>query len=183
LGETAQNTNPFASFISFQQKQDPGSFTLLYQQWGYLVYAVALKYLKNKDEAKDAVTDIFEKLWVEIPKSKVENWKSWLYAVTKFHCLMALRSKKAIYKNLRTDPWQTDDSMEELEPWLSAIDDAVEVLKEDQKKCVTLFYWEGLSYEKIATQHGYSLNEVKSHIQNGKRKMRIWIEQKNGSFK
>jgi RNA polymerase sigma-70 factor (ECF subfamily) len=59
---------------------------------------------------------------------------------------------------------------------------AIETLKSDQKKCICLFYLEGCSYEKIARENGYTIQQVKSHIQNGKRKMRIWIEEKNGIY-
>jgi RNA polymerase sigma-70 factor (ECF subfamily) len=168
------------SFVAFKKKQDASSFACLYKQWGHLVYGVALKYLANKEDARDAVTDIFERLWTEIPQHDVSNWKSWLYSVTKFHCLMQLRSRKAKYKNLLNDPWETDENWQEKEPWWQAIENAAHVLKQDQKTCIHLFFWEGMSYENIALNQGMTLSAVKSHIQNGKRNMRIWIEQHHG---
>ena len=168
------------SFVSFQKKQDSDSFAELYKQWAHLVYGVALRYLLNKEDARDAVTDIFERLWTEIPQQEVQNWKSWLYSVTKFHCLMHLRSRKAKYRNLTSEPWTTEDNWQEQEPWWQAIEEAANQLKEDQKKCIQSFYWQGLSYEKIAAMEGMTLSAVKSHIQNGKRNMRNWIEQHHG---
>ena len=61
----------------------------------HLVYGVCLKYLKEREESKDAVMQIFEKLIVEIPKHNIENFSSWLHVVTKNYCLMQLRSDKS----------------------------------------------------------------------------------------
>lgn len=168
------------SFVLFQKKQDAASFQRIYQEWSHLVYGAALKYLKNIDDAKDAVTDIFEKLWHDIPKQKVTYWKSWLYSVIKFHCLMQIRARKAKYLHLTENPWDEHGNSLEREPWWKAIEAAAEELKPEQKNCIQLFYWKGLSYEEIATQERIKISSVKSHIQNGKRNMRIWIEQHHG---
>ncbi len=61
----------------------------------HLVYGVCLKYLKDREESKDAVMQIFEKLIIEIPKHNIENFRSWLHVVTKNYCLMQLRSDKS----------------------------------------------------------------------------------------
>ena len=67
----------------------------LYSRYMHLVYGVCLKYLKDRDESKDAVMQIFEKLIIEIPKQNIENFRSWLHVVTKNYCLMQLRSEKS----------------------------------------------------------------------------------------
>ena len=66
----------------------------LYNQYIHLVYGVCLKYLSNREESKDAVNKIFENLIVEIPKFEIQHFRSWLYVVTKNHCLMEIRKKK-----------------------------------------------------------------------------------------
>lgn len=63
----------------------------LYSGYMHLVYGVCLKYLKEREESMDAVMQIFEKLITEIPKYKIENFKGWLFIVTKNFCLMQLR--------------------------------------------------------------------------------------------
>src|SRR5512137_2458806 len=73
----------------------------LYSGYMHLVYGVCLKYLKNRDESKDAVMQIFEKLIVEIPKQRIENFRSWLHVVTKNYCLMQLRSQKTQGEHLQ----------------------------------------------------------------------------------
>ncbi len=51
-------------------------------------------------------------------------------------------------------------------------------LNEEQKQCVTLFYLQKNSYQQIVAKTGYTLLQVKSYIQNGKRNLRLLIEKK-----
>ena len=53
---------------------------------------------------------------------------------------------------------------------------ALQQLNKEQQLCVTLFYLEKKSYQEIAEQTEYSLMQVKSHIQNGKRNLKILME-------
>jgi RNA polymerase sigma-70 factor (ECF subfamily) len=78
----------------------------LYSPCMHLVYGVCLRYLKDRDESKDAVMQIFEKLITEIPKQKIENFRSWLYVVTRNYCLMHLRSEKSREERFRA--WISD---------------------------------------------------------------------------
>lgn len=57
----------------------------------------------------------------------------------------------------------------------------LEELNSEQQQCVTLFYLEKKSYQEIAEKTGYSLMQVKSHIQNGKRNLKILLEKKLAS--
>ena len=78
----------------------------LYSGYMHLVYGVCLKYLKDRDESMDAVMQIFEKLIIEIPKQRIENFRSWLHVVTKNYCLMQLRSQKS--QDERLKEWMND---------------------------------------------------------------------------
>ena len=66
---------------------------ILLQRYTMLLFGVCMKYLKNEEEAKDAVQQVFLKAINELQKYKVEYIKSWLYMVAKNHCLMKLRDK------------------------------------------------------------------------------------------
>ena len=58
-----------------------------------LLLGVCMKYLKNEEEAKDCVQQIFLKVITELKKYRVEYFKSWLYMVAKNHCLMKIRDR------------------------------------------------------------------------------------------
>ena len=69
---------------------------ILLQRYTSMLLGVSMKYLKDEDDAKDSVQQIFLKVINELQKYKVEYFKSWLYMVAKNHCLMKLRDKKHV---------------------------------------------------------------------------------------
>jgi RNA polymerase sigma-70 factor (ECF subfamily) len=157
---------------------------ILLQRYTLLLLGVSMKYLKNEEEAKDSVQQIFLKVIMELQKYKVEYFKSWIYMVAKNHCLMKLREKnsKAIELNenlLRTPEEEKDKTtIIEDEYTLELMNEALHELNPEQKQCVTLFYLHKKSYQQISEETGYSLLQVKSYIQNGKRNLKLMIEKK-----
>lgn len=161
----------------------------LYQRYMHLVYGVCLKYFKEREESKDAVIQIFEKLVIEVNKHEIKNFKSWLYVLTKNYCLMELR--KAESKERRMQKYFNDNFMESTED-LHPIDETnnldlnsalykcIEKLKNEQKQCIELFYFKEKCYQEISDYLHISLKNVKSHIQNGKRNLKICLEKENG---
>jgi RNA polymerase sigma-70 factor (ECF subfamily) len=147
-----------------------------------------MKYLRNATDAQDATQHVFEKALGEVGKYEIPFFKSWIYSVAKNHCLMQLRSKNS--KPGTTDELPEETSaelltdqelkmkellMEEQSHQLKA---ALHELNPEQRICVDMFYLERLSYHEIETKTGYSFAQVKSHIQNGKRNLRIILEKK-----
>ena len=158
---------------------------VLLQRYTLLLLGVCMKYLKNEEEAKDSVQQIFLKVIQELNKYKVEYFKSWLYMVAKNHCLMKLRERQGkvtaeIRDSLTIAPVEEPDkqSLRESDHTLDVLESALGELNEEQKRCVTLFYLQKKSYQDISEVTGYSLLQVKSYIQNGKRNLKIIIERK-----
>ena len=147
-----------------------------------LLLGVCMKYLKNEEEAKDCVQQVFLKAINELHKYKVEYFKSWIYMVAKNHCLMKLRDKgkytAEINEKLMATPDETDDRSTYLEKdrALTHMADALQQLNREQQLCITLFYLEKESYQEITEKTGYTLMQVKSHIQNGKRNLKIIMD-------
>lgn len=155
---------------------------ILLQRYTMLLFGVCMKYLKNEEEAKDGVQQIFLKVLNELPKYKVAYFKSWLYMVAKNHCLMKLRDKGKytyeINEQLLAAPQETPDiiAAAEKDKKLDHMAAALLQLNKEQQECVSLFYLEKKSYQQIASVTGYSIMQVKSHIQNGKRNLKIQLE-------
>jgi RNA polymerase sigma factor (sigma-70 family) len=151
------------------------------------IYGTCLFYLQDKEEAKDAVMAIFEKLLVDVKLSEIKNFKGWLSFVVRNHCISAIRKKNTTLKNTKGyyDYEYKDASYDEEEKidnikddqLLEHLKECLPKLKESQRKCIELFYLNNLSYQQINEQTGYEINEVKSYIQNGKRKLKLLIEQ------
>lgn len=157
---------------------------ILLQRYTLLLFGVCMKYLKNEEEAKDAVQQIFLKAITELHKYEVEYIKAWLYMVAKNHCLMKLRDMPGRIVDLKEQMIITNDEDYSLQvhlqkdKQLELMNQCLEELNAEQKQCVTLFYLEKKTYQDIADETGYSLLQVKSFIQNGKRNLKILLEKK-----
>ena len=158
---------------------------ILLQRYTLLLLGVSMKYLKNEEEAKDSVQQIFLKVIQELQKYKVEYFKSWLYMVAKNHCLMKLREKQGkitteINDRLATKPGEESDRQALLEndQTLELMDLSLKELNPEQQQCVTLFYLQKKSYQEVSEATGFSMLQVKSYIQNGKRNLKLLIEKK-----
>jgi RNA polymerase sigma factor (sigma-70 family) len=148
------------------------------------LFGVALKYLKDKSLAEDAVQQVFEKVLTHIPKEPIQNFKGWLYILMRNHCLQQLRNKpynagEAALSGLTA---ATDEKETLLwhEHTLQQMEAAIEQLNEEQRKTIVLFYLEKYSYEQIIAQTGYTFMQVKSFIQNGKRNLKTILMKKLG---
>jgi RNA polymerase sigma-70 factor (ECF subfamily) len=169
--------------LQYRQTKDNNWLGLLLRRYTRLLLGVSMKYLKDEEEAKDNVQQVFIKVLEEMDRHQVTYFKSWLYMVVKNQCLMKLRAKKN--KNGRTIDVDTvkklseeDSAPDDLltDQNISLLQVAIGELKEDQRKCIQLFYLEKHSYQEICDSTGYSLLQVKSHIQNGKRNLKILLE-------
>jgi len=159
----------------------------LFKRYTHLVFGVCLKYLKNEEKSKDAVMEIFEGLIEKLKTHKVSNFKSWLYIVTKNHCLMLLRSessyvklKEKIFHNSISENMELHDQIhplfkDEQDLVTKNLNEALDKLKTEQGHCIKLMYLENKSYKEISVITGYSVKEVKSHIQNGKRNLKNYL--------
>ena len=78
----------------YQQDHQQDVLAQLYLRYSDLVYGTCVKYLKDRELAKDAVMNIYQEVLVKLKTHKVENFKSWLYVFAKNHCLMQLRKDK-----------------------------------------------------------------------------------------
>lgn len=165
---------------AFKESQDQMLIGELYNRYHGMVYGVSLKYLQNKTMAKDMVMKVFEDLFEKLKTNKIDQFHSWLYVVVKNYCLMYHRKKKIQTKDIDNNAYKLSDYNEELlekkkehDDLLNKMEALIEHLKDDQKKCIQLFYLEQKSYQSVQEITGLSYKEVKSAIQNGKRNLRI----------
>ena len=167
----------------YKQTTDQKYLAALYQRYADLVYGVGLKYLKDAEASADAGLDIYEELVSKVLKHEIDFFKGWLHTLTRNHCLMKLRSQK----NKRTvdlpdQLMQTEETVHlngvmEKENQLTLMEGCIEQLNPDQKKVVQLFYLEEKCYNDISTITGLEWNMVRSHIQNGRRNLKLCMEQ------
>jgi len=165
---------------NYRESGDLKLLAKLYEKQMPLIYGVCLKYLHDEEMAKDAVMEIFEELIVKVKQHDVKQFRSWLYVLSRNHCLMKLRSGK------KMETISLDDFMEftpvlhpddnNREEAMQALERCMDKLPPAQKQSIGLFYLKEQCYKEIASVTGFTLNEVKSYIQNGKRNLKLCLE-------
>ncbi len=166
----------------YRQTRDMEWLCALYLRYTSLVYGVCLKYLKDREVAKDAVMQIFEKLIESLLHHEVTHFRSWLYVNARNHCLMHLRAQKGKQME-ELSPFLMENSVSAhledgmvFEQSLVRLEKCIETLAGPQQQCVKLFYLQEKCYKDVADETGFDLNKVKSYIQNGKRNLKNCLE-------
>lgn len=172
----------------YQEDGDPMYVGELFERYTHIVFLVCMKYLKNEPESEDVSMQVFEKLIVDLRKYEIKVFKYWLHTVTKNQCLVFLDKKKklrhkadvyheteqALVESIEESTLFGEGDMKEEQ--LVRMKKAMESLKQDQKICLDLFYLQQKSYQEVSEETGYTMKQVKSYIQNGKRNLKIQME-------
>ena len=183
-----ENLSEAAMLASYKDSGNLETLGKLYEPYMEMVFAVAYKYLRDQEESKDAVMQIFEHLIVKLRSHTVENFRTWLYSVTRNHCLMQIRSQKGrnledsdlfFMENIIDSHLLGEDEFE-IEEKMNGLGPCLETLNAEQKASVSLFYLQEKCYQEIVEITGFELTKVKSYIQNGKRNLKICLEKNNG---
>jgi RNA polymerase sigma-70 factor (ECF subfamily) len=167
----------------YQQEQQQDVLAQLFLRYNDLIYGTCVKYLGDQEAAKDAVMNIYHELQAKLKNQKIENFKSWLYVVTKNHCLMQLRkNKKLPVTDFNGEVMQSEDfshleGVFEKERQLDKLALCMQKLSEEQRHTVRLFYLENKCYHEITATTGFDWNKVRSLVQNGRRNLKICMEE------
>ena len=173
--------------LLYRETRETKLIGILFDRYAHLVYGIALKYFDREDDRKEAVMQVFEKLYEALLQFDIANFKSWLYSVAKNQCLMIIKKENTVSFNDQVQLKNFQQEFMEFEESFSLnhgseiqfedkLHDFIKELNEEQRICVDLFYLQDKSYKEIADATNYSLNQVKSFIQNGKRNLKIMLE-------
>lgn len=167
----------------YKKNRDQKFFAELFGRYTHLIIGVCMKYLKNEDSAKDGTMDIYESLSEKLLASEVNNFGGWLYVVAKNYCIGELRKqakidadKNSLVEHMEFELQERPIVEHSLEAQLTVLEKCIETLTKEQGTCVNLFYIKKKSYKEVTNLTGFSLNKVKSNIQNGKRNLKHCIE-------
>jgi RNA polymerase sigma-70 factor (ECF subfamily) len=184
---TDSNLDDAALVSRFKLSGDLQALAILYQRYMDMVYGVCLKYLKDPEASKDAVMQIFEELVAKLPRHEVDQFKGWLYVLTKNHCLMQLRTTNR-HRTVAIDQElvQSAENLHlngimEKEADITRLENCLDSLPGEQKTSIELFYLKRKSYKEIAEQTGEDWNKVRSLIQNGRRNLKNCMDKSSDS--
>lgn len=157
----------------------------LFSRYLHLVHGVCMKYVYDSDDRSDVVMHIFEKVLNDLAGAEIVNFNAWLYSLSRNECVSWLRrrDRDALVLN---ENWEQEKKSEaivmendaserlyiEEEDIEDRIEEALSQLDERQSACIRLFFFEQKSYKDISDITGFDVSEVKSYLQNGKRRLR-----------
>jgi RNA polymerase sigma-70 factor (ECF subfamily) len=168
----------------FKQSGEMACIGHLFNRYTEMAFWVCLKYLKNEEESRDTVMQVFERLVKDLERYEIKLFRPWFHTILKNECYHILQKRQ---KNLHThipieDISETDltEDTEEAEwrlHYLQRLPEILATLNIPQRNCIELFYLQNKSYQEVMEITGYDLKQVKSYIQNGKRNLKIRLEE------
>lgn len=158
---TAEHTEPLASddelLARYRADGRPEHLATLYLRYTELVYGVALRYLRNRADAEDAVMQLFEELIVKVARQPIRNFRGWLHTVARNLCLMRLREAgKMPPAELPRELGDDGDFAALLadgnrrQQIAETLAGCLERLPETQRQSIRLFFFDDCSYADIA---------------------------------
>ena len=157
---------------------------VLFEKYAHLIYGVCFHYLKDEDACSDAVMNIFEKLFSDLKKYEIQNFSSWLHSTARNYCFAYIKKQSIIVpldeKSEADEQLYDNEALEDelIAKHIHSLNEAIDAIKDDQRVCIKLFYLGNKSYEEISQTTGFTFKQVKSHIQNGKRNLKIYLTEK-----
>lgn len=181
----ANNATDKELIAAYKNSSDLSYVSTLYQRYMDLVFGVCLKYFKDGERSKDAVMDIYEELCKKLKLHEVDNFKGWLLVLARNYCLMQLRSPR----NMKTTEFNADfmqlnqtthleNGILEKEENFKKLEECMEQLTVEQKQSIELFFLQKKCYNEIADITGFEWAKVRSYIQNGKRNLKLCMEER-----
>lgn len=162
----------------YQEEVDATALDILFKRYKSSVFGLAFYYLKSKDSAMDMVMDVFEIVIRAIRKTEVSSFKYWVLSITRNQCLKRLRDTMKVVELVNDDDLAMENTTSKVysDKEIDQLLTSLRTLKPLQQDCVRSFYLNGMSYRQIAEVYQINEKQVKSHIQNGKRNLRIVLK-------
>ena len=183
LIKSIDQTQSDEALVALYQRTSQQDFLAqLFLRYSDLVYGCCLKYLSDNEKAKDATMNIYYELVEKLKNHVVVNFKSWLYVLSKNHCLMELRKQKrnpvtvSASDFMQSEQFEHPENVFDKEEQLQSLTLCLDQLNEGQKESVRLFYMENKCYQEITAITGNDWNRVRSLIPNGRRNLKICME-------
>ena len=170
-------------FLSPRRPAPEDPALALFTEHAELVYALCLRYLGTPERAEDAAMEVYTVLREKLPQHTVTNPRSWLHTLVRNHCLMQLRREKRDVQEQSSGALMQSEQLLHLgeeapqAPDVRPLHRCLKTLNDEQRRCIRLFYLsQGESYRSIAERLGLSVGRVRSHLQNGRRNLRLCLE-------
>ena len=174
LGSITQITDE-SIIKSYQKDKIKGKLSPLFKKYTNDLIGLAYYYISDRETSKDIVMEVYEAILKQIDHKEITNFKGWIMSICRKKCLKHLRDKKPVadISNIPESFMESEDNVEYIDEHIDKLRESIEKLKDDQRKCIEAFFLQGKSYKELAEELDMDYNSVKTHIQNGKRNLKI----------
>lgn len=167
-------------YIEAVRKGDVSAFSVLIERYQNMVYSLALKLLKNAEDAEEMAQDTFVKAFQKLDTYEGKSkFSTWLYSITYNACISELRKRRIQFSSLEDQRFSDQDEMkmydyfsetkkEDQERYLTL---ALGKLPEDDQVLVTLYYYENQSMDEISMITGLGVSNIKVKIHRARKRM------------
>ncbi len=180
-------TNNDKYYINLIIEGNSNAFSVLVDRYKDLVFSLALKMVKNREEAEEVAQDTFIKVFKSLNQFKGDSkFSTWIYKVTYNTCLDRLKKHKREQYVVSIDEYNTNqiksldnalDAMEDKER-IQAIQECIELLPSDDAFLLTLFYFEEQSLEEISKVVNLTTNNVKVKLFRSRKKLTTILKER-----
>ncbi len=180
LSSNTQMTISDDQIINQILEGDTNVFSVLVDRYKDLVFTLALRMVKNREEAEEVSQDTFIKVFKSLSKFKGKSkFSTWIYKVAYNTCLDRLKRLKREYNVVAIDEFTEhhvktmDNALQQMEDheYKQEIQKCLHLLPSDDSFLLTLFYFEEQSLQEISKVVGLTANNVKVKLYRSRKKL------------
>lgn len=160
-------------------RQDAFALEELYSKVAPLLLAILLRILKSRDQAEDALQDVFVKVWRQASQYEAQRGRAlaWLVSIARYRAIDLLRAQKPwVNLDLIEEPEAASVTRSESSLTTRSLMRCLDLLSGEQRRCLTLAYEQGMTQDHIATMLGHPLGSVKSWVRRALVSLRRCLE-------
>ena len=181
---TINNDQPYIDKVI---KGDTNAFAFLVEKYKDMVFSLAIKITKNREEAEEVSQDSFIKAFKAIHTFKGDSkFSTWLYKISYHNCMDRVNKNARKYNIDRIDEVienrikATEDTMQTIERKERAelMNDCLLELPEDERSILWLFYYKELSLKEIMEVTSLSQANLKVKLHRARKKLLIIVQER-----
>lgn len=175
--------DPIADLIAATGRADRAAFRALYSAASAKLFGVALRILRDRSEAEDAVQEVFTRVWLNARRYDPGRGRgmTWLIAIARNHAIDRLRARPAATEDETAfasvaDGTPGPEARSIARGEARRIADCFDLLKPARAEVVRGAYLNGLSYQQLSRHHGVPVNTMRSWLRRGLQKLKECLE-------
>jgi RNA polymerase sigma factor (sigma-70 family) len=167
-------------YINLVIQGERNAFAVLVDRYKDMIFSLALKMVKNREEAEEVAQDTFIKIYTSLNTFKGDSkFSTWIYKIAYNTCLDHLKKNKKEENNISIDEFSLD-LVKTMDNALSALEDkerkqtiqnCLNLLPSEENFLLTLYYFDDQSLEEIGKIMDISANNAKVKLFRSRQKL------------